>query len=240
MKRPGVKFEVIAFDADDTLWENEPIFTNTQLKCKEILGHYVDTDLLEKTIYDTQIKNLSIFGYGIKGFTLSMIETAIELSEGKVTGSEVEQLIGLGKDMLTHPVDLLDGVRETIEKLKPHYKLMIITKGDLFDQESKIARSGLADLFDHVEILSEKNEASYQAVLDRYNYDPKTFLMVGNSLKSDILPLCEIGASALHIPFHTTWVHEQVEEKQLEGYEFWAANDIREVPDFLENEAVYS
>ena len=147
--------KVIALDADDTLWVNEPIFQQTQDKLKEVLSAYIEPEQLDERLYETERENLRLFCYGVKGFVLSMIETAVQLSEGKITGGEVRQIIDMGKAMLEHPVDLLDGVKETVETLSEYYELMVITKGDLFDQESKIARSGLADYFKRVEIVSD-------------------------------------------------------------------------------------
>ncbi len=224
---------VIAFDADDTLWVNEPIFTEAQERCKAVLEPYVKAEVLETQLYQTEIRNLKLFGYGIKGFMLSMIETAIELSEGKVSGAEIQQLIDLGKEMLQHPVQLLPNVAETIEQLGQTYELMIVTKGDLFDQESKIARSGIADYFSKVEIVSEKDEKNYASILKRNQINPDEFMMVGNSLKSDILPVCKIGARAVHIPFHITWAHETVELHHVEGISYQELADISLLPALL-------
>ncbi|RDC66439.1 HAD family hydrolase [Adhaeribacter pallidiroseus] len=226
--------KVIAFDADDTLWVNEPIFTATQQRFKEIVGKYVSTEILDEKLYGFEIRNLKIFGYGIKGFILSMIETAIELSGGSITGTEVQQIIDLGKVMLDHPVEILPNVEETLQLLQSGYTLMLITKGDLFDQESKIARSGLADYFNQVEILSEKDEATYQRVLKRNNIAPEEFLMVGNSLKSDIVPICNIGARAIYIPFHTTWVHEIVAVDASANLAYQELPDISLLPTYLQ------
>jgi putative hydrolase of the HAD superfamily len=226
---------VIAFDADDTLWVNEPIFTEAQERCKAVLEPYVKAEVLETQLYQTEIRNLKLFGYGIKGFMLSMIETAIELSEGKVSGAEIQQLIDLGKEMLQHPVQLLPNVAETIEQLGQAYELMIVTKGDLFDQESKIARSGIADYFSKVEIVSEKDEKNYASILKRNQINPDEFMMVGNSLKSDILPVCKIGARAVHIPFHITWAHETIEQHHVEGLSYQELADISLLPALLQS-----
>ena len=223
----------IAFDADDTLWVNEPIFVRTQDRCLEVLSHYLDAASFQKKLYETEVKNLRLFGYGIKGFVLSMIETVIQLTEGKVEGHDIQQLIDLGKEMLEHPVEVLDGVEETLKALQGHYDLMIITKGDLFDQESKIARSGLSGYFDRIEIVSEKDPATYQSLLDRHQLDPTTFLMVGNSLKSDVLPILDIGASAIHVPFNTTWQHEQVGAHRVNGYTYLELEQISQLPGVL-------
>lgn len=225
--------KTIAFDADDTLWVNEPIFTKTRIKLEEILSKYISFESLEADLYKVESRNLSLFGYGIKGFMLSMIETAIEITEGKIAGSDIQRIINLGKNMLTHPVEILPGIVETIDKLEDKYELMIITKGDLFDQETKIARSGLADRFGRIEIVSEKNEASYQELINRNGIDISSFLMIGNSLKSDILPVCQIGGNAIHIPFHDTWVHERLETHQVNGVEYLELNDVRELVDIL-------
>jgi putative hydrolase of the HAD superfamily len=200
---------VIAFDGDDTLWHNETLFSVTQEKFRALLRPHVAEADIDASLYATETRNLGLFGYGIKGFTLSMIETAIELSGGRVTGSEIRTLIDYGKAMLDHPVELLDGVEEIVGSLCQVYRVMLITKGDLFDQESKIARSGLADLFRNIEIVSEKDPATYRRILRSHEIAPDSFLMVGNSVKSDILPVLEIGGRAVHIPYHVTWAHEQ-------------------------------
>lgn len=228
--------QVIAFDADDTLWVNEPIFTRTEENFKILLSDYIDTAGLDQKLYETEARNLRIFGYGVKGFVLSMIETALELTEGKISGTDIQRLVDFGKEMLEHPIDLLEGVKETIQQLSGQYKLMVITKGELFHQESKIARSGLADFFQHVEIVSEKSKKSYQKILDHYQINPKNFLMVGNSLRSDIIPICQCQAQAIHIPFHTTWVHEEVENHQLDGYEYQEIDNLRQLIPLLKKQ----
>ncbi|HEY7545344.1 MAG TPA: HAD family hydrolase, partial [Blastocatellia bacterium] len=171
--------------------------------------------------------------YGVKGFTLSMIETAVELSEGRVTGAEIRAIIEMGKEMIAAPVELLDGAREAVTKLFASHELMLITKGDLFDQESKIARSGLGEYFSRIEIVREKDRAAYEKILIRQRIDPRRFLMVGNSIKSDILPVVEIGGRAVYIPYQTTWVHERVSEKDLEGRHYIELCHISLLPDLL-------
>jgi putative hydrolase of the HAD superfamily len=228
------QIKTIAFDADDTLWVNEPIFTKTRLQYEEILSSYFSIDeSLELKLYAVEKRNLALFGYGIKGFMLSMIESAIELSKGKISGADIQRIIDLGKEMLTHPIEILPGIVDTIQQLKSDFQLLIITKGDLWDQETKIARSGIADLFDHIEIVSEKTPIAYQAILDRYQIEPSTFLMIGNSLKSDILPVCEIGGNAVHIPFHDTWVHEKMDAHQISEVKFTELSDIRDLMAYL-------
>lgn len=228
------KITTIAFDADDTLWVNEPIFTKTRLQYESILSSYFKIDdTLEHKLYEVELKNLKLFGYGIKGFMLSMIESAIELTQQKISGKDIQRIINLGKDMLTHPVEILPGIEETVEKLKTEYQLIIITKGDLWDQETKIARSGLAEHFEHIEIVSEKNTSTYIGILNRYQIKPSNFLMIGNSLKSDILPVCEIGGQAIHIPFHDTWVHEKMDKHTIGEYTFQEFQSIMELEDYL-------
>ncbi len=197
--------DVIAFDADDTLWHNEHLYLTTHDKFKQLLRQYHDAEWIERRLNETEIRNLQHFGYGIKGFTLSMIETAIELSEGRISGAEIQTIIEFGKEMLQAPVELLDGVRETIVQLAKTYELMLITKGDVFDQEAKIARSGLGDYFSHIEVVSEKNAETYQKIMAKHGITTQRFLMVGNSLKSDILPVIAMGGRAVYIPHFCIW-----------------------------------
>jgi putative hydrolase of the HAD superfamily len=222
--------EVIAFDADDTLWHNESLFTITQDKYKKLLSKYHSEEWIESQLFDTETRNIEHFGYGVKGFTLSMIETAVELSEGRITGAEISQIIEFAKEMLKSPIELLEGVEETIETLAKTHELMIITKGDLFDQESKIARSGLADYFSRAEIVKEKDDEVYQKILTKYAIDKNKFAMVGNALKSDILPVLRIGATAIHIPYHTTWAREIVADDELKNYSFPQIRSMHELP----------
>lgn len=221
--------KVVAFDADDTLWVNEPIFEQTQEKLKHLLSKYVQPGELDARLYETERRNLSLFGYGVKGFTLSMIETAVQLSGGRICGKEIQQIIDMGKAMLKRPVDLLDGVKEAVEALSEHYELMVITKGDLFDQENKIARSGLADYFKRVEIVSEKDETTYREIFSRNGIRTEEVLMVGNSLKSDVLPVCKLGGRAIHIPFHTTWEHEKVDAHQANGHDYEEIGNLQQL-----------
>jgi putative hydrolase of the HAD superfamily len=226
-------YDVVALDADDTLWHNERLFTVTQEHFRALLSRYHDPDWIGRRLYETEVRNLRHFGYGIKGFVLSMIETAVELTEGRVSGAEVQRLIDLGRGMLEAPVELLEGVRETVEELAGPYRLVLLTKGDLFDQESKLARSGLGERFAAVEIVSEKDARTYAAVMARQRVEPGRFLMVGNSLRSDVLPVLEAGGAAVHIPYPTTWEHERVEEEALRGKEFARLETIAELPAWL-------
>ena len=201
---------VIAFDGDDTLWHNESIFSLTQERFRTLMREYA-VENLDERLFATETRNLQLFGYGIKGFVLSMIETAIEVSDGRVRAADIQRIIDAGKSMLRHPVEPLDGVRETVELLRSHYRLMVITKGDLFDQESKVARSGLADLFWRIEIVSEKDERTYRRILRDGGIPAEEFMMVGNSVRSDILPVAALGAQAVHVPYRLTWAHERAD-----------------------------
>lgn len=225
--------EIIAFDADDTLWHNESLFTMTQDKYKNLLAKYHSPEWIEQRLFDTETENIQHFGYGVKGFTLSMIETAIELSEGRITGAEIMQIIDFAKEMLKSPIELLEGVEETIKTLAQTHDLMIITKGDLFDQESKIARSGLAHFFSKIEIVKEKDDEVYQKILTKNKIEKDKFVMVGNALKSDILPVLRIGAAAIHVPYHTTWAREIVSQSELENYRFQQLSRLKELPDLF-------
>ncbi|TYL47850.1 HAD family hydrolase [Marinomonas sp. IMCC 4694] len=218
MTSDALSIKTIAFDADDTLWRNEDIFIHAQDAFIELLLPYQNEVFIRSHLGETQVKNLAHFGYGIKGFTLSMIETAIELTEGRISGSEIHQIIQLAKCMLASPVELLDQVEQVLKRLHGRFQLLVITKGDLLDQESKLARSGLADYFDVVEIVSDKTPETYRQILQRHGWKAEEFLMVGNSLKSDVLPVMDIGAKALHISYHSTWEHEQVSEEVLQSY----------------------
>ncbi|MBI3423428.1 MAG: HAD family hydrolase [Acidobacteria bacterium] len=226
-------FDVIAFDADDTLWHNEPHYRDMQQKVSAMLAQYHEPAWVTQRLYETEIRNLEHYGYGTKGFTLSLIETAIELTEGRISGGEIAQIIALTKAMLCAPIELLDGVRETIEQLADQHELMVITKGDLFDQEAKLARSGLGDYFRHIEIVPDKTAAIYAAITKRHRLDPQRFLMVGNSLKSDVLPVLALGGHAVYIPYQTTWAHEQVPEAELADKHFHELAHIGALPAWL-------
>lgn len=223
--------EIIAFDADDTLWHNESIFTLTQEKYKKLLAKYHAPEWIESRLYETETRNILHFGYGVKGFTLSMIETAIELSEGRITGNEIGEIIEFAKEMLKSPVELLEGVSETLHKLSAKYDLMIITKGDLLDQESKIARSGISELFSRIEIVREKDQEIYAKLFAKHKIAPDKLLMVGNSLKSDVLPIVQLGGNAIHIPYQTTWAREIVSAEDLENYKY---TEMRAMTDLLD------
>ncbi len=206
---------VVGFDGDDTLWHSETRFHVTQGEFRDLLSRHVTGVDVDARLAEMEMKNLSIYGYGVKSFTLSMLETAIELTAGRIPTGDLEVILGWGKRMLMEPTELLDGVEETLRTLSHDHDLLLITKGDLFDQESKLARSGLGDLFLGVEILSEKNVDSYRGVFKRRGIKPEDFLMVGNSLRSDIVPVVELGGRAVHVPYQVTWQHEHVPDDQL-------------------------
>lgn len=225
---------VIAFDGDDTLWHNESLLWEAEQKYHRMLERYMPAGDLQNRLFETEMRNLRLFGYGVKAFTLSMIETAIEVSEGRVATSEIQGILDFGKDLLAHPVDLIDGARNTLERLSSSYELMLITKGELLHQEIKIARSGLADMFTQIEIVSEKDRFVYESILDRHRIDKSELLMVGNSVRSDIIPIVELGARAVHIPYHVTWQHEVVDADHLPPDRVWRIERLSELPDTLD------
>ncbi|RZK27248.1 MAG: HAD family hydrolase [Hymenobacter sp.] len=221
---------LIAFDADDTLWPNQPHFDAVEATFFHMLAAHGDAAALHPRLYAVQRRNLSLYGYGARSMTLSLIETAIELTNGAVTGAEIQQLLELGKDLLCFPIELLPGVAEVLPELRRRgHQLLLLTKGDLFDQESKLARSGLGDLFDHIEIVSEKDTPTYRRLFQRYEVTPTDFVMIGNSLKSDVLPVARLGYRAIHMPYHATWIHEQVSEAELAGVQFEAVERLEQV-----------
>ncbi len=207
-------FKVIAFDADDTLWVNETFFRETEAEFCDLLSNFSTSEECMKVLFATEIKNLKEYGYGTKGFILSMLETALKVTNNKVPQTILEKIIELGKTQINQPVELLDGVVNILEYLKEKdYKLIVATKGDLLDQERKLKKSKLENYFHHVEVMSNKNAADYQKLLSHLEIAPKDFLMIGNSYKSDIEPVFDLGGFGIHIPFHTTWIHEEAEEK---------------------------
>lgn len=223
----------IAFDADDTLWHNEELYQQTQAAFRTLLRTYHDDAWIDARILATEQKNLAHFGYGVKGFILSLIETAVELTDGKIAGSEVQQIIDLGKAMLSNPIEILPGADRALETLSHDHQLMLITKGDLFDQESKLARSGLGHYFTHVEVVSEKNIDTYREILQRHRIQAGEFLMVGNSLKSDILPVVALGGCAVHIPYRVTWQHEQVHGVEPETHGYHRLDSLTDLKDWM-------
>lgn len=207
----GIK--VIAFDADDTLFVNEPYFQEVEEKFCALMNDYLSKQGLSQELFRIEIQNLSLYGYGIKGYILSMIEAAMKISNNTMSIKIVEKIIDYGKELLQKPIELLDGVEETLQELHGKYKLVVATKGDLLDQRRKLHKSGLGHFFHHIEVMSDKQEQDYTDLLKRLEIQPDEFYMIGNSLKSDVLPVLGIGASAVHIPFHTTWAHERIDHE---------------------------
>lgn len=224
---------LVGFDADDTLWHNERLFADTQERFRALLRRHCEAPIIEQRLYDTEVRNLAHYGYGVKAFTLSMVETAIDLTDGAIPGAEINEILDMGREMLRAPVELLDGVADVIPSLAGRYRLMVITKGDLLDQETKVARSGLGDHFDFVEVVSRKDRDTYERLLNAHGAMPGRFVMVGNSLRSDILPVAEMGAVAVHIPYHTTWAHEEIGDGALGDVPYTRLERIADVPAFL-------
>ena len=224
--------KVIAFDADDTLWINEPYFQETEKKFCQLLEDYLPQHTVERELLKTEIKNLPLYGYGIKGFMLSMIETALSVSNKTIEIEIVEKIVEYGKELLGRPVEVFDEVEEVLNKLKDRYRLVVATKGDLLDQERKLKNSGIDHYFHHIEIMSDKGEADYLKLIKHLDIPPSEFVMVGNSLKSDVLPVLEIGGHAFHIPYHTTWAHEIVEHT-IDHPNFKELAHIKDVLSFL-------
>jgi len=225
--------ETVAFDADDTLWHNEHLFQDTQKKLEEIVQRYRPGEDIHDALFAVEMRNLKLFGYGIKGFTLSMVEAAIQLTEGRITAAEVHEVVQLGKTMLEAPVDLLEGVEETLEAVKGRFRVILITKGDIVDQTSKIERSGLADHFEQVEIVPRKDSGVYKGIFRRHGIDPARSVMVGNSMPSDVLPMLELGGFGVHVPYALLWAHEAHDEDPV-SERFHRLETLGELPGLLE------
>ena len=221
--------KVIAFDADDTLWVNETYFRDAEKEFSKILSKYETINKIDQELFKIEIKNLELYGYGIKGFMLSMIECALKLSNYSIPQYEIDKILFLGKQMLNKPIELLDGVEEVLEKLHKKYKLIVATKGDLLDQERKLEKSGLLKYFHHIEVMSEKKEEDYRKLIKHLDINLNELLMVGNSLKSDVLPLLKIGASAIHVPFHITWSHEEVSLEETKNSNFQTLSQLKDI-----------
>ena len=227
-------FDIIAFDADDTLWQNESLYSATQAQLAQLLAPYLDGVDVDARLYETEMRNIPYFGYGIKSFTLSMIETAIALTEGRVTNADIQQIITFAKEMIDTPTQLFAGVKEVVARLAVTHTLMLITKGDLLDQQRKLDRSGLADDFAHIEIVAEKTTDTYRTILSHYKVDAARFLMIGNSLKSDVLPVVAIGGQAVYIPHTLTWEHERVDPAATQHARYFELAHISELPGLVD------
>jgi putative hydrolase of the HAD superfamily len=226
--------DLVAFDADDTLWHNESLYTETARKLQTLLQPHVDGQAVEQRLYEVEMRNLPLYGYGIKSFALSMIETAIELTEGQIPATELRHILAFAQEMLAADVVLFEHAEETLSALAHQVPLMLITKGDLRDQQAKLARSRIQDYFDHVEVVSDKTEQTYATLLHRHGVAPERFLMVGNSLRSDILPVLALGGHAVYVPYHLTWLHEQVQGPHAGQDGFYEVEHLGQVPALVE------
>jgi putative hydrolase of the HAD superfamily len=231
-----MSISAIAFDADDTLWHNESIFHLTQQRFAGLLDGWADPDALHAHLSEVERRNLRRYGYGVKGFTLSMIETAVELTHGRVPGTIIAQILAAGREMLDHPVDPLPGVEATLRTLQGRFRLLLITKGDLFHQEQKVAQSGLSGFFEAIEIVSEKDDHTYRRIFARHTDGAERAVMVGNSVRSDIVPALAAGAWAAHIPYHITWAHE-VADPPVTHPRFVRLDKVEELPGWLADRA---
>lgn len=225
--------KVVGFDADDTLWVNETYFRNAEIEFAELLSQFETMNTIDQELFKLELKNLPLYGYGIKGFMLSMVEMALKLSNYNVSNETIEAILNIGKNMLNKPVELLEGVEQTLKALSKNYRVILVTKGDLLDQERKLEKSGLIKYFHHIEVLSDKQEANYSRLLNHLDIKPSEFLMIGNSLKSDILPIINIKSKAIHVPFHTTWLHEQVTEEETNNKEYKTIGSLLDLKGIL-------
>lgn len=228
-------FKIISFDADDTLWINETYYQDIEKEFITLMTKYSDVQTVTDAIHESEINNLGIYGYGAKGFMLSMIETALDVSGGSVGSEDLSRIIEMGRGLIEKPIVLLEGVVETLQKLtETGYKLIVATKGDLLDQERKLRKSGLEKYFDHIEIMSYKRDEDYKKLISHLGIEPDEFLMIGNSMKSDIIPVLNVGGYGIHLPFHTTWAHELVDDTK--GYKnFREVESVSDVIEILES-----
>lgn len=226
----GIK--VIGFDADDTLWVNEPYYREVEEKFVQLVSSYGVNGNIAGALFETEIANLRLYGYGIKAFMLSLVECAIQLTDGGVSSRDISRIIGMGKSMLERPIELLDDVKLVLKSLAPRYRLIVATKGDLLDQERKMHRSSISRYFHHIEIMSDKKEQQYVQLLKHLDIPPEAFLMIGNSLKSDIIPSLELGSWAVYVPYHTTWAHEEVDQEP-DSKRYFKVEHLRQVLEII-------
>ena len=225
--------KVVGFDADDTLWVNENYFREGERKFCELLNAWSSENETMALLYDNEMTTLDIYGFGIKGFVLSMIETATQIAKEELTKDIINQILSIGKDMLNKPVELLQNVEKTLIALKDKYRLIVVTKGDLLDQERKLDKSGIAHYFHHVEVMSNKHESDYLKLVNHLDISPSEFVMIGNSLRSDIMPVTKIGAKAIYVPYDITWQHETVDSHDLHELNYATVNELSEVINHL-------
>jgi putative hydrolase of the HAD superfamily len=227
------QFDVIAFDADDTLWHNETQYTYGKERFGQLLSGYQDPETIMRQLEVIEMENVHTYGYGIKSFSLSMVEAAVGITNGQVQGGEIQAILDLTKDLLEMQMVLFDQVEETLAVLSADYDLLMITKGDTFEQERKIERTGLAGYFKHIEIVANKTAAVYRGVLRKYAVEPTRFLMVGNSLRSDVLPVIEIGGQAVYIPYEHTWVHENMVDQPIDEESYYEIEQLGQLPELI-------
>jgi putative hydrolase of the HAD superfamily len=226
-------FDLIAFDADDTLWHNESLYRQGRELFRKMMAKYPLAGDIDELIHEIEINNLEYFGYGVVSFVLSLIESAIDLTNGQVSNADIQDLINFSRDMISAEVKLFDHARETVEKLSVDFPLMLITKGDLLHQQIKVEKSGMGDYFDYIEIVSDKKVSTYAAILQRYDISPSRFLMVGNSLRSDILPVIELGGWVVYVPNELTWMHENVDLPDVDYQRYYEVEHLGNIPSLL-------
>jgi putative hydrolase of the HAD superfamily len=227
-----MSIKIIAFDADDTLWHNELYFQEAERTFCELLEDFLPQHTIQRELLKTEIKNISLYGYGVKGFMLSMIETAIRVTDNTIKVEAIEKMIAIGQRLLEQPVQLMDDVEEVLKSLKPRYKLVLATKGDLLDQERKLKKSGLANYFHHIEIMSEKKEPDFEKLIKHLDIKAEELMMIGNSIKSDIIPILNIGGNGIHVPYHVTWAHEKV-DTAVDHFDFRQVEKIKDILKYL-------
>lgn len=204
-----MSIKLVGFDADDTLWRSEDYYRDAQARFERIVAGYVDLDDVGERMFAIEKRNLALFGYGAKGMALSMLEAAVAITEARISAADLHRIIELGKGILRHPVELISGIREAVADIAADFPVVLVTKGDLFHQEAKVRESGMADAFGRIEIVSEKDAKTYARLFREFEVEPREFLMVGNSLRSDIVPVLDLGGWGVHMPYHVTWAHEQ-------------------------------
>ena len=236
--QPAGGIGLVGFDADDTLWRSQDYFDDAQAQFERIVAGYVDLADVADRLYAVEKRNIGFFGYGVKGMALSMVEAAVEITESRISAADVHRIVGLAKDLLRHPVEVLDGVRDAVEAVAARHPVVLITKGDLFHQEAKVRDSGLSDLFRRIEIVSEKDPATYARLFAEFGVAPSQFAMVGNSLRSDIAPVLELGGWGVHVPYHTTWAHEADAQLRHGGERMRSIGGLAQLPAAMQELAV--
>lgn len=234
MSNPSGGIAMVGFDADDTLWRSQDYFDDAQAQYERILSAHVDLADLGQRLLDVEKRNIAFFGYGVKGMALSMVEAAVEITDARISARDIGRIVDLAKQLLRHPVELLPGVREAVAAVAAQHPVVLITKGDLFHQEAKVRESGLSDLFRRIEIVSEKDPATYARLFEEFGVTARGFLMVGNSLRSDIAPVLELGGWGVHVPYHTTWAHETDAELQAGHGRMRTIASLDELPQALQ------